>query len=409
MTKTINLKTKTARNLFEPDRETRWQKLPTEVIKGVSLGFKRAPDSGAETWHGRLFLDGKYHRVNLGAVTPDREYKIAYREVLEWAKNLKDAGIAVAESYTLQDVIDEYLTKLQGNSSSALDMDNRRHADMRLNALLPPVLLRRKVNDLTPLDITRLQREYSERENKFMPPVPCPITGELIPVKIAKESVNRVMVHLIAALNYGLGQTMIADDKAWKTYKRLKEAVIKRNSKKYIAADDRQAFIEACPAALKAIVSAMNITAARPSEVRRLRVSDVDFDNPDPDERGVALTTYKGNGSVRLFRLPKDSTIYKLFKAQTDGKKPDDYVFLSEKGKPWEQANLAKAHNKVRDDGGFSDDFETYVWRHCRISDWANANFPAPQVARTSGTSLEHIQKNYYKPKTGIEEDMAAF
>jgi integrase len=200
---------------------------------------------------------------------------------------------------------------------------------------------------------------------------------------------------------------MIANNDGCNHYRGLEEAKLKRNAKQYIELEDRQTFIEACPDALKAFAQAMNIMAARPSELRRLRVSGVDFDNPDAGQRGVSLVTYKGKGSVRLFPLPEGSTIQKLFKEHTHGKQPDDFVFTTEKGKQWSQANLAKLHNKVRNDNGFSDSFESYVWRHCRITDWAGSLFPAPEIARIAGTSLEYIQKNYFKENSETRAMMA--
>ncbi len=273
-------------------------------------------------------------------------------------------------------------------------MDKRRQADKRLNALLPQSLLRKKANALIDRDVNNAQRDYRQRKNKKGEP-------------ISPDSVNRVMTHLIAALNHAYKNSMIETNKAWKHYERLPEAIEKRRSKAYISQDNREAFIKACPEPLRAIVKAMNSMAARPSELRRLRVSDVDLTNSDPDEQAVRLVTFKGKGAVRYYPLPKGAPVRKLFAALVKDKQPDDYVFIAKNGKPWGHANLAKQHNAVRDTGGFSADFETYVWRHCRISDWARARFPAPEVATLAGTSLEHIQKNYYKADSAIRAAMA--
>jgi integrase len=394
MTKTINLKTKTARNRLDAYREPHWQKFPPEILKGGSLGFRKSPENDAETWHGRVYLDGTYHKTNLGTVRPDFEYKEAFKAALAWAQKLKDAGPVMAKAFTLEDVIDHYLLKLQGNSSARF-MDKRRQAAKRLDALIPQSLLRKKANSLIDRDINNVQREYQQRENKYTKR------------PIAPDSVNRVMTHLIAALNHGYKNSMIASNKAWKHYERLPESIEKRRGKSYITVADRDAFIKACPEPLKAFVQAMNIMGARPSELRRVLVSDVDFDNLDPAQRGVRLITYKGKGSVRRFPLPEGTPIRELFAAQIKDKQPDDFVFTAKNGKGWGHANLLKHHNAVRDNGKFSKAFETYVWRHCRISDWAKVPFPAPEVARLAGTSLEHIQRNYYKADSDIQAKMA--
>ncbi|MBW1903314.1 MAG: site-specific integrase [Deltaproteobacteria bacterium] len=392
----INLKTKTARKKLPPYREPYWVKFPPELLKGGSLGFRRSPENNSETWHARVYVDGAYPKKNLGSVRPDFQYKEAFKAALAWAKKIKDAGPVLAKVFTVENVIDSYLLKLQGNSSARF-MDKRRQAAKRLQALLPQSMLRKKANSLIDRDVTNVQREYQQRKNKQGEP-------------ISPDSVNRVMVHLIAALNHGFKNSMIENNRAWRHYERLPEDIEKRRAKKYIPQKDREAFINACPEPLRAFVSAMNIMAARPSELRRLRVSDVDLMSDDLDMQGARLLTFKGKkGGIRWFPLPKGTPIRKLFSTQIKDKRPDDFVFTAKNGKPWGHANLAKQHNIVRDDGGFSKDFETYAWRHARITDWAKEPFPAPEVARLAGTSLEHIQKNYYEADSNIRSKMAGF
>ena len=119
------------------------------------------------------------------------------------------------------------------------------------------------------------------------------------------------------------------------------------------------------------------------------------------------LKTYRPHYGVD-YGAPAGTPVRELFERQIDGKEPDDFVFTTLYGKQWSQANLAKAHNTVRDEGKFSKNFESYVWRHCRISDWAD-EFAAPAVAAIAGTSLEFLQKNYYKENSKINDQIAEF
>jgi integrase len=384
-----NLKTPTSRKKLDSYREPHWVRLPPEIVKGGSLGFRRSPDSGAETWHARVYVKGQYRKTNLGPVTDTFQYKEAYREALEWVQDEKEAGPAPAREYTVQDVLDDYLRDRQGNSSPRL-MDKRRQAEKRLDALIPPAIKNKKVNSLEKRDLTKLQRTYSKRINN---------QGKLI----AADSVNRIFAHLIAALNHGHREGMIKTNAEWQHYRRLEESDVKPGAKKDVPKQDRDAFLKACPDALRAICTAMSITAARPSELRRLTVSSVDLNHSDPDQQGVFLISYKGNRSkpkVRLFLLPAGTPIRELFAAQVADKKPDDLVFTTEKGKPWGQANLAKLHNKTRDDNDLHEGLESYIWRHARITEWCDEGYPASEVAVVSGTSLTYIEKNYFKSRT---------
>lgn len=383
-----NLKTSAGRRHLKPYREPHWEKFPTALIKGVSLGFRRSPANGSETWHVRVRVDRNYHRSNLGPVRPEFEYKEAYRKALNWAQAVKHAGVMAKETFTLQDVLDEYLSKLLGNSTKR-NREKRRQAKKRLDALLPTQLNQRKVNGITPREVSAVQRSYQQRTNR---------DGETI----SPESVNRVMTHLIAALNHGYRLGMIDSDASWKHYERLPEEPHKRKAHEYVNTDDRDRFIEACPEQLRAFVMAMQFLGARPSEIRRLCVSDVSL-----SKNFVRLLTFKGKARTRDFPLPENSPVRLLFESQIEGKEANDFVFTTQSNKQWTQANLAKTHKAVRATVGLPDGFDTYSWRHCRISDWVRNGHPAPEIADLTATSLEFIQKNYYKPDIGIQAKMA--
>ena len=250
---------------------------------------------------------------------------------------------------------------------------------MRLDALLSDEIKKRRIERLKARDIIGLQRRYQQRTNHG---------GDAI----SPESVNRAMTHLIAALRHGYRLGMIESDAAWKHYQRLQPEPRRRKTRGYVSKKKRRGFANACPDQLKAFVSAMDYFGARPSEICRLKVSDVDL-------RGnrVRLTTYKGRASTRDFPLPEEAPVRPLLEALVKDKAPTDFVFTTSTGKPWTQANLAKAHKAVREEVGLPPDFDTYSWRHCRITDLVNGGAPAPAVSELTGTSLEHIQKNYYK------------
>ena len=161
-----------------------------------------------------MYVDGQYHKTNLGSASSDFEYKQAFRAALDWAQMVKDTGPAPLQDFTLEEVIDDYLMHLQGNSSQRF-MEKRRQAAKRLDALLPDRLLKKKVDSITSRNVTGIQRDYQQRKN---------LNGD----PISGDSVNRVMTHLIAALNHGHRNDMITTNDAWKHYQRLPEATVKR-------------------------------------------------------------------------------------------------------------------------------------------------------------------------------------
>lgn len=75
----MNLKSESNRSRLKPYREPYWEKLPTALIKGVSLAYRRSPETDTGTWHVRVYRDGKYYSSNLATERPEFQYKEVYQ------------------------------------------------------------------------------------------------------------------------------------------------------------------------------------------------------------------------------------------------------------------------------------------------------------------------------------------
>ena len=72
-TKKFQLKSKTSRKDLSAHNDPYYE----NVHKGLSLGFRRAPGTGVETWIARTRIGSKYAYEPLGAVTAFFDYKEA--------------------------------------------------------------------------------------------------------------------------------------------------------------------------------------------------------------------------------------------------------------------------------------------------------------------------------------------
>ena len=351
---------------LEPSSDPYWHK----VAKGISVGLY-LPGTGTQSWIARVRHDDAYRTKTLSVDT----FPQAVEEAGLYAKQLRDGDAPSAEavkakakkSMTVRQLVELYID-LDENKVSKGERyaDWRRDAKRMSERYALPALGKLKLKAISAEDI---------RDNQTQ-----------LLTEVSPETVNRGTVTLRSSLNYALRKGWV-DRPFWREVPLAEEREQHNKSrlKQYISQADRDAFLEAAEAPLKAICQAMDMTGARPSEVRRLRVRDVKEDH-------VILMTFKGNrSSGRSRKFPLTNGRLAFFQKQVKGRDPDEPLFLTEKGVEWSMANLNKATKQVRGDLPI----ESYTWRHCFLTDKVKAGFNIMALAKLCGTSVQYIQQNY--------------
>ena len=348
---------------LKPAAKPYWHRL----AKGLSIGYY-FPGTGTQSWIARVWAEDAYRFKTLEVDTFPR----AAEEAGLWARQVRDGNAPTAtevtnQSLTVKEAINRYVESDEMRVEKGDRYDRWKAESLKYaNAYAIPNLGRIRLRNLTAEDI---------RGNQIH-----------LLTKVSPETVKRGTVSLRAALNW-------AHRKGWATSAPWKEVPLpeereqhqKTRLKEYVSQADRDAFLEAADASLRAICEGMELTGARPSELRRLRVRDV-----KPDH--VLLMTFKGNrntGTSRKFPLTNGRLAF--FQAQAEGRDPDEFLFLTEKGRQWSIANLAKSIKKYRGELPL----ESYSWRHCFLTDKVAAGVNTVALAKLCGTSESYILRNY--------------
>ena len=91
----VQLQSKTKREDL-PARQEYYFQL---IHKGLHLGFRRSPSTGAETWVARILLEnGRYERAPLGAVTSDFDFREAQASAIDAAAKALSSDAEVGTS-----------------------------------------------------------------------------------------------------------------------------------------------------------------------------------------------------------------------------------------------------------------------------------------------------------------------
>ena len=237
----------------------------------------------------------------------------------------------------------------------------------------------------------------------------------LVEVGRRKNSANRLLRSLKAAMNFAFQRGMCLTDSAWRRVKPFKgpDAADKGRTV-YLSVAQRQALLAECSEDTANFLRALLHTAARPSSNSELPVARVqDFDEL---QRSLTLRTYKGDGTERRREVPLSNAAVAFFREMKKGKLPTAYL-LTCQGLPWERhqwaddirAAVDAANAKISEPGDrLPEDTVAYTMRHCAITDLLKAGISVSQVAKIAGTSTAMIEKYYFKfIATDVEDKLA--
>lgn len=355
----VNLKSKTARAALAPRREPYWHCLTV----GLYLGYRRTAQ-GDGTWIARK-LDEGTRRYLLRSLGPQAEFDDAVSQTRAWAEGV-DAG-ASHKPTTITEVCRRYVEHLRRYKSqaAAIDADGRFRRHVYGDAL-----------GSVPIDRLRAPRLRAWADALLND------DGDEEGLRRSKDTANRNLASLKAALNFALRERVVATDAGWKTVLRYPKASRRRESD--LCAADRAALLAHCDADTALFVRALMLTAARPGELAHARVADFDR------HRGTMnLSGKTGRRTVTL------STAACQFFAERARDKLPAAPLLAVGGHLWNRHAWKKRFRAAADAAGLPEAVVLYTVRHAAISDMMAAGIDSHLVARLAGTSTDMIDKHY--------------
>lgn len=353
---------KTKRDRLKPRREPYWAILE----KFAALGYRK-PATGQGTWIARrLDEDGRKRYQALG--THD-SFDSAAKAARKWLA-LAAQGIYTTD-VTVKDATAAYVLALEdkGRTSTAQDAQGRfkRLVD---KAPIGSILLTK----LTSINVRKWLNDQINKDKG----------AEEEEVRRSKDSANRNLSSLKAALTLAYTNRLVASDDAWAIVKPFRQVGARRKDA-FLTIDARTALLSVCPDDLALLVKAALLTGARPGELAALSVGDFN--------RSQGVLTLRGKTGSRTVAISTEAA--KFFNARSKGKTPAAPLLATSFGQAWNKDNWKKPLKDAVMKAGLSDAVVLYSLRHTAISEMMRAEIDVFTVAKLTGTSVSMIEKNY--------------
>jgi integrase len=360
--------TKTAREKLVARREPYWHKLTT----GLHVGYRK-PASGEGTWIARRTEGTRKTYQSLGqffdADKPrHKAFDDARTAAAAWAGQT-DAGVevhgttveAACVAYveakrsekgdaTANDAQGRFSRLVYGKSFGAIRLDKLTTTRVRgwRNAQLP--------KDASDEDATRR----------------------------TKDSINRNLSTLKAALNMALSDRLVATDAGWKTVTSFREVARKREL--FLTREQRDALLQACPGNLQPLIKGLTLTALRPGELAACRVWDF-------DKGAGTLNIRKSKTDARI--VPLSTAAREFFVKQSRNRIAASPLLPDDFGKHWNKDTWKKPFKASVAAAKLPGETVTYSLRHAAISELLVSGMDTHTVAKIAGTSIDMIDKHY--------------
>ena len=335
------LSSRTSRAALPPSDAPEW-----EIIgPGVRLGYRRGRGTNGRggTWLAaargttgirvQTRLGRADDLVAAGSTLTHEQAKEAART---WVRSLRTGG-PVSRQLTVDDVLNQYLS-MKENEGARSDVRSA------FNAHISPTLGKLRIADLT-TDRLRNWRDALSKKPKRFRTGKSSVQNRIVVVDPADEegmrrrrdSTNRILTVLKAALNWAYHQRLVTDDTAWRLVKPFKGTTAARI--RFLDTAEQNALIHASSGALRRLVAAGLMTGARFGELARLRVSDFDQAN------GSIFIAKSKSGKPRHVPLTKGGI--DLFSALAADRGTNEFLLIRDNGKQWKSGEYREQYKSA--------------------------------------------------------------
>lgn len=357
-----NILSKKNRKDLAPRREPYWSR----IAAGCHLGYRKLSE-GDGTWIARWRDDeGKQHYRALGHFD---DYDEAQKDASAWFR--QNTQGARPEVTTVEAVCKAYVgnRRTEKGESSAKDAEGRfrRFVYGKVFGRIP--IDRLQTKDVRKWRDDRVPSSSEEHDDDA--------------IRRAKDSANRDLATLKAALNFALHERWVATDSGWKTVKAFEDVGERRNH--FLSEDERKALLDKCADDLRQFVTALLLTGARPGEIAALNAADFD----------KKLGTLALNGKTGRRTVSLSSAATAFFKEQSKSKIGSAPMLTRADGARWDKDSWKKPFKDAAKAAGLPADVVLYSLRHTAISEMIAAGIDTFIVAKLAGTSTDMIDKHY--------------
>jgi integrase len=356
-----SIKTKAARSRLAPRREPYWSVLS----KGLAVGYRQSSIAAQGSWIARMRdPSGSGHKYR--ALAGVSEYDEAAQAAWDWSKSVSQDGSSKA--VTVKKACDKYVEALRINKGDASADDAaarfRLHVDDR------------PIGSLT-LDKLRVAHVMEWRDS-FVKKSDDPEV-----VRRSKDTANRYLTALKAALNHAYKMQLCASDAAWRAVGRFEK--VGGSRKGVLAMSQREALLDSSGGDFAAFCKGLLLTGARPGELSKAQAQHFD----------AAAGTLWLSGKTGPRVVPLSTAACAFFRTVAKGKIGAALLFERADGLPWIKDRWKYAFEKAARTAGLPAGTVLYILRHTFITASLESGIDPYFVARATGTSLAMIEKTY--------------
>lgn len=391
LAKDNNLGTRAARLRLAQQRKPHWR----AIGRGRHLGYYRGSTGG--TWIARIYRDGRYHEMSLGAAddseTADGKRVLSFEQATakaaQFFERITDPAIAPLEArrdpttpYTVGDACADYLEWYKAHRK------DYRGTHSTISAHILPKLKNRPVTALTAREIRRWMEGLSstpprvrtgkfEKEQKHR---------ETFDQRARHSTVNRVLTVLKAALNHAWREGYVPSDTEWRRVKPFAGADAAKI--RFLTLEECKRLVNACESDFRPLVQAALLTGARYGELTRLVVNDF-----HPDSKTLLVREAKA-GKPRHIPLTDEANSF--FEQATAGKEGEALIFMHPEGGPWGDKHQHRRMREASERAKLKPPASFHLLRHAFASFLAAKGVSLQIIAEALGHSDTRITHKHY-------------
>jgi integrase len=386
-----------------------------EISPGLHLGYRKLKTGGK--WVVRVYLEGKYLTETL-AVADDHDEADSIR-ILDYGQAQKLARKRATElraandsghvgPYTVKAALDDYLGSLKREGRDGREVRRR-------IGHIKKALGDKQLAKLRKADIENWLHKLANTPPKLRSGKPAPVDMDDPEVqRKRKDTANRFLTDLKAALNFALDEGKAANDIAWrkvKPYKSVSAAKVR-----YLSLNEVKRLLNASQADLRALIQGALLTGARLSDLCEMKVGDF-----LPDAHAVIVKNSKAHhAGKKPFPCYLSPEGMEFFQAHTAGRDPGRPMFEKADGEAFVRHDIYRPINSANEAAKLDPRATFNSLRHTYASQSIMNGVPLMVVAQNLGHSdtrmveehYGHLAKNYIRdaiakglPTWGVKTD----
>ena len=358
--------TSAQRTRLEPRREPYWVRIQSRGY----LGFRRLEEGGR--WIARYRVESgqqKYQALKLPPSVPNDEARDHAAKVAQTWFAALSRGVEAGN--TVQEAADHYIANLRAEKGDAAADDAQGRVK---RCIKESKLWVKRLDRLTTTDIKNWRNAL----------VPEGLDEEA--TRKARDSANRNLTTLKALLNLAWADNKVDSPNAWAKVKAFEQVAEPRRV--FLDIEQRRRLLEYCDGAFKSLIEAGMQTGARYGELRHLKVEDF-------DKAARRLEIRQGKTGARTVALSNAAVGF--FARLSRDRLPSAYILVRDDGQQWQHSDQDELMRAVVKKAKLPRKTVFYTLRHSFIAAALSAGIDINTVAKSCGTSVRIIEKNYAK------------